>query len=167
MTKLFSLIFQQKLNIFPEIDSEIIDSRKRTQKWTQKWAAVVVSCSDCCFLFRKRAREAASPGASWPADSSSFALGGAPLFEAIFGNLFVHSQLQIWTNMAPKLDPKWGMLEPIWQKQCEHIKVCLDCAGVYGLHMSLSFGTLGATQKSKNESYIFQKHLFCQKCENV
>ena len=52
------------MNICPEIDSDMIDSKNWTQKWTQKGAAAVVSCSDCCFLLRKRVHEGGCPGAS-------------------------------------------------------------------------------------------------------
>ena len=70
MIKFFPFqISAKKQTLFPKMDSEITDSRKRTQKWTQKWTPVVVSCPDSCFLFRKRAREAASQGASGLADS--------------------------------------------------------------------------------------------------
>ena len=96
MTKLFSFRFQVKKNIFQEMDSEIANSRKRIQKWTQKRAAVVVSCSDCCFLFRKRAREAASPGASRHWNRVVFESGRSPFFEAFF-------EAQKVTNRPPKL----------------------------------------------------------------
>ena len=45
-------------------------------------------CLNNCFLSEKCAREAASPGASRPADSFQFASGGAPFFEAFFGTPF-------------------------------------------------------------------------------
>ena len=45
-------------------------------------------CSNNCFLFVQRAREAASPGASWPANGLVFDSGGAPFFEAVFGTHF-------------------------------------------------------------------------------
>ena len=77
-----------KINIFPEMDSTMTDSRKRTQKWIQIGATVVVSCPDNCFLFRKRAREAASQGASGQGDSSPFDFGGYLFFGWIFETLF-------------------------------------------------------------------------------
>ena len=81
------------------------DSRKRTQKWIQIGATVVVSCPDNCFLFRKRAREAASQGASGQGDSSPFDFGGIcfldgflkPYFSfkfAVLGSIMVAIWLQ-------------------------------------------------------------------------
>ena len=64
------------------------DSRKRIQKLSQKLAAVVVSCSDCCFLFRKRAREGGCPGASGPVNRWLFESGGAPFLKQFVERIF-------------------------------------------------------------------------------
>ena len=70
-TCLFCFRFHQQINNFPEIYLEITNSRTTAQKWTQKWAPVLVSCSDNsdnCFLFRKprtRGGLSGSPG-PWP-----------------------------------------------------------------------------------------------------
>ena len=77
-----------KTNNFLEMDSEMTDSRKRIQKWTHPWTAFVVSCSDCCFLFRK-------PRTRWGAVREPRALeivrrlrlGGYPFVEAMFRTL--------------------------------------------------------------------------------
>ena len=58
------------------------------------------------------------------------------------------------------MDPKWYLLEAIFQKECKIGKVCLDCAGVYGLHMGPSRGALRATNISKKERDIFQNRSF-------
>ena len=58
-------------------------------------------------------------------------------------------------KMAPKMESKYGPREPIFQKTCKNGKVCLDCAGVYGLHMSPSREALRATHKpNKNRVYF-------------
>ena len=89
------------------MDSKITDSRKRTQKWIQKGAAAVVSCPDNCFLFRKRAREAASQGASGQGHSHLFDFGGYLFFGSILGTLFFTKKctfgLKYGRNLAPKL----------------------------------------------------------------
>ena len=81
-------------------------SRNRTQKWTEKGAAVVVSCPDNCFLFRKRAREAASQGASGQGHRDSFDFGGT-YFSSIFGSLIFAQKCSFGfkdgRNVAPKL----------------------------------------------------------------
>ena len=67
------------------MDSEMIDSRKRTQNGLRNeqlllfLAQIVDSCSE------NRAREGGCQGASWPANSSLLESGGAPFFEPISG----------------------------------------------------------------------------------
>ena len=74
-----------------EMDSEMTDSGKRIQKWYQKWAFVVASCSDCRFLFRKRALEGGCQGETRPCRKPmircSLRKGGYPFFEMILGTL--------------------------------------------------------------------------------
>ena len=60
-------------------------------------------CSNNCFLFVQRAREAASPGASWPTDRVLFESGGAPFFEAVFGTHFFTQKSHIWSKMTQKV----------------------------------------------------------------
>ena len=79
---------------------------------------------------------------------------------------FFHSKLQFWTKHVSQMDPKWGLLGPTFQKKCENEKVCLDCAGAYGLHMSPSLEALNATQKSKKK-YMFQVSLFSPTISNI
>jgi len=73
--------------------------------------------------------------------------------------------------MAPKMEPKCGPLEPIFQKSFKNGKVCFDCAGVYGLHMSPSRAALRATQKTKKKESLFSKGVFeganAKICEKV
>jgi len=58
------------------------------------------------------------------------------------------------------MEPKYGLRQPIFQKTFKNGKVCLDCAGVYGLHMSPSREALRATQKTKKKESLFPKCLF-------
>ena len=90
----------QKISKFLEMDSEIIDSKKRALKWIQKWATIVASCSDGWFLFRKPRPRGGCQGASWPANSSWFDSGGEPFFEMIFGTLFSNRPRQLLQNGA-------------------------------------------------------------------
>ena len=55
------------------------------------------------------------------------------------------------------------LLEAVFRKQCKNGKVCLDCAGVYGLHMSPSCGALRATQKSKKKGTYSRTTVFNEK----
>ena len=57
-------------------------------------------CSNNCFLFEQCAREAASPGASWPVNRVLFEAGGAPVFEAVFGTNFFTQKSHIWSKMT-------------------------------------------------------------------
>ena len=63
-------------------------------------------------------------------------------------------------KIAPNMEPKYGPREPIFQKALKNGKVCLDCAGVYGLHMSPSLEALRATQKTKKKESLFPKGFF-------
>ena len=63
------------------------------------------SCSNNCFLFEKRAREASRPGASWHVDSSSFESGGAPFFEAFLDAPLFTQISHFGANSPPKLIP--------------------------------------------------------------
>ena len=60
-------------------------------------------CSNNCFLFVQRAREAASPGASWPVNRCEFDSGGAPFFEAVFGTHFFTQKSHTWSKMIQKV----------------------------------------------------------------
>ena len=48
-------------------------------------------------------------------------------------------------------------------EKCKNEKVCFDCAGVCGLHVSPSHGAPRATPKSKKKHNIFQNLLFLSK----
>ena len=56
------------------------------------------------------------------------------------------------------MEPKWGLVGPTFQKKCENEKVRLDCAGVYGLHMSPSLKAPDATKQKNKKTYVFQVH---------
>ena len=57
-------------------------------------------CSNNCFLSVQRAREAASPGASWHWNRVAFESGGAPFFEAVFGTHFFTQKSHILSKIA-------------------------------------------------------------------
>ena len=50
-------------------------------------------CSNNCFLSVQCAREAASPGASWPVNRSWFESDGTPFFEACLKPLCLHKNM--------------------------------------------------------------------------
>jgi len=62
--------------------------------------------------------------------------------------------------MTPKMEPKYGLREPIFHKDLKNRKVCLDCTGVYGLRMSPSREARRSTQKSKKKGSLLPKCLF-------
>ena len=68
--------------------------------------------------------------------------------------------MTFYTKIVSKMEPKWGLVGPTFQKKCENEKVCLDCAGAYGLHMSPSLGVLRVTKKLKKKSKLFQNRSF-------
>ena len=86
--------------MFLELDSEMTGSRKRTRKWAQKGAAVVVSCPDSCFLFRKRAREAASQGASGRGHSPEFVSWGTSFLYRFLEPYFSLKSALLGSNMV-------------------------------------------------------------------
>jgi len=65
-----------------------------------------------------------------------------------------------FTKNAPKMEPKCGPWEPIFQKALKNGKVCLDCTGVCGLYMSPSCEALRTTQKTKKTESLFPKCFF-------
>ena len=73
--------------------------------------------------------------------------------------------------MASKMESKYGLREPIFQKAFKNGKVCLDCAGVNGLQMSPSREALRVTQKTKKKASLFPKGFFeganTNICENM
>ena len=81
---------------------------------------------------------------------------------AVLASIF-SLKIAILEENWPKMDPTWPLLEAVFWKQCENGKVCLDCAGVYGLHMSPSCGALRATQKSKKKGTYFRTTVFTEK----
>ena len=54
------------------------------------------------------------------------------------------------------------MLGATFLKKCEHEKVCLDCAGAYGLHVSPSLGAVRVAKKLKKNNNLFQNRFFCK-----
>jgi len=84
---------------------------------------------------------------------------GHPFFAPFCGALF---SLKIATLDENGLQngPKMVSFGSYFLEKCENRKVCLDCAGAYGLHMSPSLGALRATQKSNKKRDIFQNRLF-------
>jgi len=58
------------------------------------------------------------------------------------------------------MEPTCGLREPVFQKTFKNGKVCLDCAGVYRLHMSPSCEALRAPQKTKKKESLFPMCFF-------
>ena len=69
--------------------------------------------------------------------------------------------------MAPNRTHNEVFGELFLRKKYEHEKVRLDCAGVYGLHMSPSLGALRMTKKLKKTSTYFRTPLFRQKMQKM
>ena len=63
------------------------------------------------------------------------------------------------------MEPKGGLAGPKFQKKCENAKVCLDCAGAYGLHVSPSRKALDATKKSPKKQMCFKYAVFSSKVQ--
>ena len=145
--------FKYEVEIEQERITTIEQIRTIAQKWTQKWAAVLVSCSASCFLLRLlfltqtifdfgvAAREPRDIGIDW-----CLTLPGQ-LFLGIFWSAFFHPSITFWTRIVSKMDPKLCLVGPTFRKKCENEKVRLDCAGAYGLHVSPSLKTPDATKK--------------------
>ena len=64
----------------------------------------------------------------------------------------------------PGMEPKYSFLEAIFQQQCQNGKVCLDCAGVDGMHMSPSRGALRGIQNSKKSELRTKRAWKAQGC---
>ena len=60
-------------------------------------------------------------------------------------------------------EPKMKSFGSYFWKKWKNGKVCFDCAGAYGLHMSPSHGALRAIQKSKKKKEPFPEPLFLVK----
>ena len=64
----------------------------------------------------------------------------------------------------PETEPTRGVLEGIFREQCRNEKVCLDCAGVDGMHMSPSRGALRGIQNSKKSELRTKRAWKAQGC---
>ena len=73
--------------------------------------------------------------------------------------------MKFWTKIVSKMEPKWGLAGPNFQKTCENEKVRLDCAGAYGLHVSPSRKALDATKKSQKKQMCFKYAVFSSKVQ--
>ena len=125
------------------------------------------SCLNNCFLFEKRAREACprDPPVLWLV--RCLHLVGHLFPERLF-DPFVSLTVLSLTKVAPKLEPKYGLREPIFQKTCKNGKVCLDCAGVYGLHMSpIPWSAQGDPQNEEKSESISEGFFWGSKYENM
>ena len=120
-----------------------------------EWAivvVVVVSWSVCSFLLnRPRTRGGV---ASRIGHRVLFASLGHPLLNHVSKHVF-SLNFKLLMEMAPNMDPTWGLSEATFEKKCEIGKVCLDRAGAYGLHMSPSLEALRAPPKSKKKGTYF------------
>ena len=110
--------FHQTMHTFSKMDSEITHSRKRAQKRTQKWAHVVVSCSNNCFLFKQRAHEGGCQGAPGQGHRGLFESGGAPFFWTISWSPFFTQNSNLWWQMLQHESKMESMgsyvLEKVW-----------------------------------------------------
>ena len=106
------------------MDPKMTDSRKRIQKWTQKWAAIVVSCSDLCFLFRKRVCEGGCPGAYGPVNRWLFDSGRTPFLEAFVGTPFFTEISQFIRKLLPIWYQFWSLFG-ILLEEGEYAKIVL------------------------------------------
>ena len=74
------------------------------------------SCSNNCFLFEKCAREGVCQGAPGHWNRVLFESVWATFFQAFFGNAFFHPSMTLWTNIVSKMEPKWSLAGPNFQK---------------------------------------------------
>ena len=81
-------------------------------------------------------------------------------FLGIFLERLFSSKYDILHKNRLKMEPKWGLVGPTFQKKCENEKVCLDCAGAYGLHMSPSLEAPDATQNNEKKHMCFKYAFF-------
>ena len=73
--------------------------------------------------------------------------------------------MTFWTKIVSKMEPKWGLAGPNFQKKYENEKVRLDCAGANGLHVSPSRKALDATKKSPKKKMCFKYAVFSSKVQ--
>ena len=71
---------------------------------------------------------------------------GGHFFPTCFPHPFFHTKLRCSMKVVPKMDPIFDFVGTCFQKKKETRKVCFDCTGAYGLHVSPRPGTPKATQ---------------------
>ena len=102
---------------------------------------------------------AACPGASCRVHRVVFATRGSPFFESFFGALF-SLKIVIIDKKRFQNGVRMRSCGVYFLEKCKNEKVCFDCTGVCGLHVSPSHGAPRATPKSKKKHDIFQNLLF-------
>ena len=71
-------------------------------------------------------------------------LGGTFFLNHCLKHFFLQ-KLRFSKKIVAEMDPKWTLLGAFFSKRDKHRKVCFDCAGVYGLHISPHRGAPGPT----------------------
>ena len=150
----------KKLTIFQTSTQKITHSRTTAQKLTQKWAVVVVSCPDNCFLFKKRVREAASPGASRHVNRPLFDFGGSLFLKQFLEHLFFTQNWDFWGKWLSKWTQNEDPRELFFRKSAK-LKKCVwtapawtDCIWARPVESS------GRPKNRRKKRDIFQKPSF-------
>ena len=153
--------------IFSKTDSEITHSKKRAQKRTQKWAHVVVSCSNNCFLFKQRAHEGAAREPPGIGIGCCLSQGGHHFCWTISWSRFFTQN----SNFGWKITPKWTQTEVYGEllfRKSVKMKKCVwtapartDCIWAHPLERS------GWPTKWRKKKTYFRTALFSKKNGNV
>ena len=161
---------RQGNTFFKDKDSKSSHNFCNEQLRARTFAIAAASCSccccNCCFLFkpaRARAAVREPPGSS----IGTLFIWRGTFFSNHFLKPFFHTNITFWIKFDSKMDPFCTLRRAFFKENYENRKVCLDCTGVYGLHMSPSRGLLWATQKSKKNRNIFQNRFLATKIQQI
>ena len=69
--------------------------------------------------------------------------------------------------MVAEMEVVCTLWEALFHKSYENGKVCFDCTGAYGLHMSPSLGALRVTKKLKKKATHFRTVFFNKKTRKM
>ena len=124
-------------------------------------------CPDCCLLFKKRVREAASPGASRHWNRVLFDFGGSLFLKQFLERLFFTQNWIFWRKWLPKWTQNEDPRELFFRKSAK-LKKCVwtapawtDCIWAHPVESS------GRSKNRRKKRTYFRTPLFRQKMQKM
>ena len=117
---------------------------------------------NCCLLLKQSLTLGGAVREPWDTTVAGRFTAGGTFFSNRFRALTFSTTEQLCHQIDLHYGPKRKSFGSYFWEKCKNEKVCLDCAGMYGSHMSPSRGVLRATQQLKKKTRTFQNRIFDQ-----